>query len=300
MADAFDTMTSDRPYRIKRPPYGPERVLDALEVPSLESWAVPGAEAARVLFLPSFHPECALTASLNDERPVVTLVTAQTNLWYWWCHQIQEAQGLRVHEVAPPPPERWQERADIPADHVDRFRAKFLSIDPISVSDTDLAGLDGMSIVGQYHSREGLTSKFRHHIGADIGADNNRGVAFVLALYEVGTALLHDERSVRVLESLHGYLGLGLVKHRFSPKEERDLAKARKEEQARRERARLDAIDVHNEACRALATDSDEGLICPHCGRRSREDIEFVDYTRQDRKSFFVCRACGRSFGHEL
>jgi len=84
-------------------------------------------------------------------------------------------------------------------------------------------------------------------------------------------------------------------------KEERDLAKAEEEEQARRERARLEPIDAHNEACRAFArTGPDEGLICPHCGRRSREDIEFVDYTGRDRKSFFVCRACGRSFGHEL
>jgi two-component system nitrogen regulation response regulator GlnG len=63
-------------------------------------------------------------------------------------------------------------------------------------------------------------------------------------------------------------------------REERDLAKAEEEEQARLTRAGLERIDVHNEACRAFArTGSDEGLMCPHCGRRSREDIEFVDYT---------------------
>jgi two-component system nitrogen regulation response regulator GlnG len=84
-------------------------------------------------------------------------------------------------------------------------------------------------------------------------------------------------------------------------KEERDLAKAEEEEQARRGQAWLEPIDAHNEACRAFArTGSDGELICPHCGRRSRENIEFVDYTGQGRKSFFVCRACGRSFGHEL
>jgi hypothetical protein len=64
-------------------------------------------------------------------------------------------------------------------------------------------------------------------------------------------------------------------------KEERDLAKAEEEEQARRGQAWLEPIDAHNEACRAFArTGSDGELICPHCGRRSRENIEFVDYTR--------------------
>jgi len=84
-------------------------------------------------------------------------------------------------------------------------------------------------------------------------------------------------------------------------KEEADLAAAEEEGRARLERAWREPIDLHNAACRAFArTGADEGLICPHCRRRSREDIEFVDHTGQDIKSFFVCRACGRSFGHEL
>jgi len=84
-------------------------------------------------------------------------------------------------------------------------------------------------------------------------------------------------------------------------KEESDLAAAEEEEWARLERARLEPIDLHNEACRAFArTGAGEGLICPHCRRRSREDIELVDHTGQGMNSFFVCRACGRSFGHEL
>ena len=107
---------------------------------------------------------------------------------------------------------------------------------------------------------------------------------------------------VDVAERRARSLDLGLIKHLGTEtEEERRLAKVRGEERARRERARLDAIQVHNEACRAFARiGRDEGLICPHCGSRSREDIEFVDYTGQDRKSFFVCRALGRSFGHEL
>jgi two-component system NtrC family response regulator/two-component system response regulator PilR (NtrC family) len=78
---------------------------------------------------------------------------------------------------------------------------------------------------------------------------------------------------------------------------ERDQAKAEDEERARLQRAARESIDAHNDACRTFAR---KGLACPHCERRSREDIEFVDYAGQPRKSFFVCRACGRSFGHEL
>jgi DNA-binding NtrC family response regulator len=84
-------------------------------------------------------------------------------------------------------------------------------------------------------------------------------------------------------------------------REERDRAAAEQEEWARLERAWRKPIDRHNEACRGFArTGAAEGLICPHCRRRSREDIEFVDYTGSRLKSFFVCRSCGRSFGHEL
>ncbi|MGH7305804.1 MAG: sigma 54-interacting transcriptional regulator [Candidatus Rokuibacteriota bacterium] len=91
-------------------------------------------------------------------------------------------------------------------------------------------------------------------------------------------------------------------------KEERDMAiveeeeqARREEEQARRERAWREPIDAHNEACGAFARTGPAGLpICPHCGRGSRQDIEFVDYSGQGRRSFFVCQVCGRSFGHEL
>lgn len=71
-------------------------------------------------------------------------------------------------------------------------------------------------------------------------------------------------------------------------------------ERTLRERARLDAIQRHNDACREFVkTGGDLGLTCPHCGLQSK-NIEFIDYSGGDRKSFFVCSACGRSFGHDL
>ena len=77
-------------------------------------------------------------------------------------------------------------------------------------------------------------------------------------------------------------------------------AKANEREAALRERARLDVIRDHNNACRDfIMASGHRGLTCPHC-RRQSTDIEFVDYADDDRKSYFVCPACDRSFGHDL
>jgi DNA-binding NtrC family response regulator len=103
------------------------------------------------------------------------------------------------------------------------------------------------------------------------------------------------------LEELYRLLKTAEISAPPLTKEERDLARAEAEEQARRYRAWREPIDAHNEACRAFARISqDEGFLCPHCVRRSQEDFEFVDYAGQGWKSYFVCLSCGRSFGHEL
>jgi hypothetical protein len=78
------------------------------------------------------------------------------------------------------------------------------------------------------------------------------------------------------------------------------LAKSKKEEEARERQAWLDAVKGHNDACRAVfLAHGPEGLTCPHCGRQST-DIKFTDRAADERKSFFVCPRCGRSFGHDL
>jgi hypothetical protein len=78
------------------------------------------------------------------------------------------------------------------------------------------------------------------------------------------------------------------------------LAAAKEKENARREQSRLEAIRRHNNACRDfIRTSGFPRLPCAHCSQQS-SDIEFVDYTDGQRRSFFVCPACGRSFGHDL
>ena len=77
-------------------------------------------------------------------------------------------------------------------------------------------------------------------------------------------------------------------------------AKERLAQALAEEEARLEAILGHNDACRRVFAARDpKGLTCPHCERQST-DIEFVERSADERKSYFVCPACSRSFGHEL
>ena len=78
------------------------------------------------------------------------------------------------------------------------------------------------------------------------------------------------------------------------------LGQAQEEDWARRRSAWHEEIRAHNEACRnVFAARDQQGLTCPYC-RRQSTDIELVDRTAQERKSFFVCPTCARSFGHDL
>ena len=68
-----------------------------------------------------------------------------------------------------------------------------------------------------------------------------------------------------------------------------------RELQARMKRDAEELMRTHNHRCdelaRALRT---TGLTCPGCGQNSK-DIRFIDKS-PDAKSYFICKACGRSF----
>jgi hypothetical protein len=78
------------------------------------------------------------------------------------------------------------------------------------------------------------------------------------------------------------------------------LAEAKKEVRVSRQRAWLADLEAHNAACRQFfSAHGPQGMTCPHCRRQSTH-IQFVDRAADERKSFFLCLSCGRSFGHEL
>ena len=78
------------------------------------------------------------------------------------------------------------------------------------------------------------------------------------------------------------------------------LARQQTQEREVTRRAWLEDVRRHNDVCRALSEGSGpERLACPYC-QAQFADIEFVDRSADERKSVFVCRKCGRSFGHRL
>ena len=185
--------------------YGPQYLLDTFSVRPLGGPEMQPAEAARVLFMPSFHPECCVTATLDGREPQVALVTMQTSLWKWY-RTLRAEDDRSTEQGLPRVPERWEERAGIPADRLTVARNEILATEPLNLSDTHRIALDGMSVQGEYRSGDGRTIAFDDWVHPDRG----RHYRFVLAVYRLAVDLLRDERSIRVLEKIHGYLGLGL------------------------------------------------------------------------------------------
>jgi hypothetical protein len=68
------------------------------------------------------------------------------------------------------------------------------------------------------------------------------------------------------------------------------LSKVLKREKSNRDQERYNA-----KSRAAHVRIEQEGLSCPHCGTYSR-DFRFLD-GGEDRKSYFICRSCNRSFG---
>jgi len=68
--------------------------------------------------------------------------------------------------------------------------------------------------------------------------------------------------------------------------------------QAKAKKNSEELMRTHNCRCDELARSSrTTGLTCPGCGQHSK-DIRFIDKS-PDAKSYFICKACGRSFRPE-
>jgi hypothetical protein len=190
--------------------YGPASVLAAMGVPPL-------AEeercelAARVLFLPSFHPEVCLTIQRTGDEATICLVTLQTNLWSWRCYEMQVANGKRTpDDPRPREPERRKETRHLTSARFSDFAEQLAVLRPAEIEDIPSATLDGMQRCCEHRDRSGVHGFRFWHSPAD-----HPGALFVRQVYDVAIELLREEPSLAVLESLHGYLGLGLSAKHF-------------------------------------------------------------------------------------
>jgi hypothetical protein len=107
------------------------------------------------------------------------------------------------------------------------------------------------------------------------------------ALGEVSKRLLSVADATSALETLQPESRKKLIKQ---------LREKLEELRARRKEENEELMKAHNLRCHELARSLRAvGLTCPGCGRHSKEN-RFVDKS-PDGKSYFICSACGRSFG---
>jgi hypothetical protein len=109
------------------------------------------------------------------------------------------------------------------------------------------------------------------------------------ALGEAAKTLLNRADAASMIEALQSKTRKQLIE-----KLEEELG----ELQAKVKKDSEELMRTHNCRCRELARSSrTAGLTCPGCGQHSK-DIRFIDKS-PDAKSYFICKACGRSFRPE-
>jgi len=99
------------------------------------------------------------------------------------------------------PPLAEEDRADLA-----RFTEEIAALRVHQEPPSESVGLDGMTVHGWYRHAAGQLHDFRFWFRQPERPRSQ----FVRQVYALAVELLQDERSVRVLESLHGYLHLGL------------------------------------------------------------------------------------------
>lgn len=184
-----------------------KQVRQALSLQALHESAKVADRVYRVLYLPSFHPECCLSVELRGTTGQVRLVTVQTNLWYYAAYKTmanreQSLSGQR----RPAEPDYWEETAALDDLESAGFDSCMEALAPHGIQDLDILSFDGIGFEAEFWK-----APDRYHIfyAGNPGHDSAQ-YNFAKALYELSATALRDERSVRILEHIHMYLGLGL------------------------------------------------------------------------------------------
>ncbi len=109
------------------------------------------------------------------------------------------------------------------------------------------------------------------------------------ALGEVAKTLLNRADAASMIDALQPNTRKQLMEQ---------LEEERGELQAKTRKDSEELMRMHNHRCDELARSlKTTGLRCPGCGQRSKS-IRFIDKS-PDAKSYFICKACGRSFRPE-
>lgn len=153
-----------------------------------------GGELTRlieVVFFPSFHPEAILqvcTASATTLR----FTTFKSSVWY-----SENGHGSK--------PERQTEIVQIDEERSQRFWDAVDALQPGTLQSTSVWGVDGMSVTICHSTVDAV-----HELSSWGPSEKTPQGKLILLLYRLAWEVLVEPISIRRLEHLHGYLGLGL------------------------------------------------------------------------------------------
>ena len=198
----------------RRPRPKPRTTIGGVDTPDYATWGrevaarfgmdepLPpsGGACFRVLFQPSFHPECMITVVEDAEGAEVSLATYGTNLWYWECHRLQTDSGKRsASDPSPAPPLRREESGRADADAAARFRAERPAAFPPPTS--TFLGADGMRMSCAYRLDDGTTGR------AETWQDHDPAAyRLAAAVLRLAMRTLRQPESTEVLAAIAEYL----------------------------------------------------------------------------------------------
>lgn len=189
--------------------YGPQYVLSQLGV--LPPSAPTDTTTIAALFMPSFHPECWICVQQSAEAASVTLVTLQTNLWYWG---VFESQNNQWRGQPPDNPALWRESATLARSSFDQFLANVRLPGPEELKKTDSISCDGMQAIGYFAAASKPLVVFEDKPSRQ----RPKQFEFFYALYRLADRMLVQPQTTKQLERLHGYLSPGIPIKFFTSK----------------------------------------------------------------------------------
>jgi hypothetical protein len=186
--------------------YGPEYLSRILNIQPMSAAKESCLRLYRVLFMPSWHPEACITVQIQSDYSCVNLITMQTNIWYYvYYHWMKANEKWFPESPHPSEPSRWEETQQARPLLITDFLSQVDELQPESISDLALVMMDGMRVQGEYSNVSGQHNSFQ----ADFFVDSKQ-YQFSRAVYQLATEVLKEEKSIRILEDIHGYLGGGL------------------------------------------------------------------------------------------
>jgi len=189
---------------MKNDPYR-EHVLLTLQIESLLKISKGWDHSYRILFLPSFHPEVCVTIQSKSSNSYLSLTTAQTTLWGYGMY-LRHKETWPKEEPPPAPPIFWKETKEIDPARIYQFLREMETLQIVDIPDLKVLSLDGMEFQAESCNALGQYNFF----SVDYFPTESKQFKFAHEIFALATEILEEPASIRVLEHVYCYLGLGM------------------------------------------------------------------------------------------